>query len=595
MLSYEHRGLSAGSTRHYRVAAINSGGRGSYSDPASATTLPAAPTGLVAMVVSDAEVALTWQPPTNPGGAAITGYQLWYSEDKDGPWIDLGTTSDGSILSYSHIGLDRGTAYYYRVAAINSGGRGSYTDPPVSATTYDVPSVPMGLAAVTVSRDRIDVEWEAPDSDGGTPITGYQLQVSEDGGTTFSNLYRTNGTILSYEHRGLSAGSTRHYRVAAINSGGRGSYSDPASATTLPAAPTGLVAMVVSDAGVALTWQPPTNPGGAAITGYQLWYSEDKDGPWIDLGTTSDGSILSYSHIGLDRGTAYYYRVAAINSGGRGSYSEPASATTLPAAPTGLVAMVVSDAEVALTWQPPGNDGGVAITGYQLQVSEDGGTTFSNLYRTNGTILSYEHRGLSAGSTRHYRVAAINSGGRGPYTALVSVKTFDVPAAPTDLVAMAVGETQINLSWLPPSDDGGVPITGYQIGCSTNGGTTYNDLEIVSDVSYQHRGLSPGTTYHYRVVAINGIGMSDYSLPVAFRSESVSLCPNPTSDELHIKLPTEGVYAVRLCTLAGQLLLHRQVQGSCMLFLSGFQEGVYVVDIQGQDGYRSAYRLLLTR
>ena len=531
ILSYEHRGLPAGSARHYRVAAINSGGTGSYTDPpVSATTydVPSVPVDLVAMALSRDRIDVEWEAPDSDGGTPITDYQLWYSEDKDGPWIDLGTTSDGS---YSHIGLDRGTAYYYRVAAINEVDVGSYTDPPVSATTYDVPSVPMGLAAVTVSRDRIDVEWEAPDSDGGTPITGYQLQVSEDGGTTFSNLYRTNGTILSYEHRGLSAGSTRHYRVAAINSGGRGSYSDPASATTLPAAPTGLVAMVVSDAGVALTWQPPTNPGGAAITSYQLWYSEDKDGPWIDLGTTSDGSILSYSHIGLDRGTAYYYRVAAINSGGRGSYTDPpVSATTydVPSVPMGLAAVTVSRDRIDVEWEAPDSDGGTPITGYQLQVSEDGGTTFSNLYRTAGTMLSYEHGGLPAGSTRHYRVAAINIEGRGLYSDPASATTL--PAAPTGLVAMVVSDAEVALTWQPPTNPGGAAITGYQLQVSEDGGTIFSNLYRTNGtmLSYEHGGLPAGSTRHYRVAAINGGGRGSYSSSVSVTTSVTMLSAAPT-------------------------------------------------------------------
>ena len=84
--------------------------------------------------------------------------------------------------------------------------------------------------AAAVDATQIDLSAIAPASDGGAAITGYQWQVSEDG-TTFVDL--VGATALTYSHTGLSDGDTRHYRIAAITSVGRGAYNDPAvSATT---------------------------------------------------------------------------------------------------------------------------------------------------------------------------------------------------------------------------------------------------------------------------------------------------------------------------------------------------------------------------
>ena len=75
----------------------------------------------------------------------------------------------------------------------------------------------------------------------------FRLQdpVSTDGGRTYGDLAADTGsTATTYAHMGLTGGTTRHYRVAAINSAGTGVFSEAANATTVtvtvPGAPTGL-------------------------------------------------------------------------------------------------------------------------------------------------------------------------------------------------------------------------------------------------------------------------------------------------------------------------------------------------------------------
>ena len=82
------------------------------------------------------------------------------------------------------------------------------------------------------------------------------------------------------------------------------------------------------------------------------------------------------------------------------------------------------------------------------------------------------------------------------------------PGAPAGLTATANGQTQIDLSWTAPSDDGGAAIAGYKIEVSTDG-SSWSDL--VADTgstttSYSHTGLTAGATRHYRVSAINSAG-----------------------------------------------------------------------------------------
>ncbi len=99
-------------------------------------------------------------------------------------------------------------------------------------TPHNPPGAPKGLTAAGNGQTRIDLSWSAPPSDGGATITGYRIEVSEDRSTWTDLVANTGNVATTYSHTGLTAGTTRHYQVSAINSAGTGPASNIATGNT---------------------------------------------------------------------------------------------------------------------------------------------------------------------------------------------------------------------------------------------------------------------------------------------------------------------------------------------------------------------------
>ena len=137
----------------------------------------------------------------------------------------------------------------------------------------------------------------------------------------------------------------------------------------------------------------------------------------------NEDSDTIYIHIGLTGSTVYYYRVRGVNEHGSGRWSAVADATTgaqtvpvpvavSPGAPTDLTASAGATA-VALAWTAPVG----VVTGYEVEGSDrsDGGWQGVDPAHS-GTDTRYSDTELDAGTTRYYRVRAVNDAGSGEWS-----------------------------------------------------------------------------------------------------------------------------------------------------------------------------------
>jgi hypothetical protein len=306
---------------------------------------PSAPQNLNATISSPTTINLRWAAPSSSGGSAITSYNIYRSTTPGDEGTTPITSVNGSILSHNDTGLTTEQTYYYTVTAVNSIGE-SIPSNEASATptsTATVPQPPTNLSVTATSPSQINLSWTAPTNNGGSEITGYQIERSTDSGSTWSTLVANTGsTSTKYSDTGLHPSTAFTYRVSAINSAGTSSPSNTASATTssnttIPSSPTGLNATAISSSQINLSWTAPSNNGGSAITGYYIERSTDNGNTWSSLIPDTSSTATTYNDTGLSPSTTYAYRVSAINSVGTSLPSDTSSATTKIVTSTGIV------------------------------------------------------------------------------------------------------------------------------------------------------------------------------------------------------------------------------------------------------------------
>jgi len=510
-------GLTNGTSYLFDVAAINGVGASAYSDPTSAVVpsgLPGTPTGVSASG-GNGQATVSWTAPS-ANGSAITGYAVRYSTDSGAHWTSAGAAVAGSPTTVT--GLGNGTSYVFDVAAVNANGTGNYSSASSAVTPSTTPATP-AFATVTPGNGSVSLTWTAP-ANGGSAITGYAVETSSDDGAHWSAPLASalTSTATSATVTGLTNGTGYAFRIAATNANGTGSFSDPSSAVTplaVPDAPTAVT--VTGDNGSAtVSWTAPAD-NGDPITAYEVRYSTDSGTSWTSAGTAYASSPVTVT--GLSNGTAYVFDVAASNSAGQGAFSAASGSVTpatVPGAPT-QVAGSAGDGQVSVSWTAPSSNGGNAISGYDVEWSTDGGTTWSAplaaAQSSTSTVASVT--GLTNGTAYVFRVAAINGVGTGAFSGSSSgVTPATVPGTPTAAGATS-SDQSATVSWTAPAN-GGSAITSYDVRYSTDGGTSWTSLGVAYAGSPAVvSGLTNGTSYRFDVAAINGVGASSYSDPTS--------------------------------------------------------------------------------
>lgn len=84
------------------------------------------------------------------------------------------------------------------------------------------PSAPTHpLIGKSISRDSVELSWQPPEDDGGSPITGYLIEKRDVSRTMWARVEKTDGSTLKLLVKNLNEGKELLFRVSAINKQGQ--------------------------------------------------------------------------------------------------------------------------------------------------------------------------------------------------------------------------------------------------------------------------------------------------------------------------------------------------------------------------------------
>jgi len=448
-------------------------------DPASVTPLPiisgpSAPTEITASIVNT-NVYLTWNAPIYSGGAGttISNYFVHYSDlSSNGPWTNISNTMYVTTNATIPLSLlSSNTTYYFQVAALNSAYMpGQWSGSASITTAPGPPTAPVTAPTITsviIANSRIELYWTPPTDMGGSPITSCRIHYVGEAHSGY--WHPPDGDISSPYILPNSSAMFYTFTMTALNAIGESPTSSPMSTPFLaPFSPTN-IQIVSGNEQVQILWDPPMHIGGTPVTSYSIQYSLDnsswttRDVSGVDITTNVSSPIYSTYISGLSPDTEYWFKMAAANIVGTGSYaiSTPPTIKTLMTTPTSLQELANDSSSILIQWLQPNNIINSTITDYIVQYSSDNKNTWTTFTHITHIVPQYTSVGfggfwdasinvtdLSSNTSYYFRVSPVFASGaisNYGYSTTPYITAADVPTG-LDVSANAV---QISLSWNP--------------------------------------------------------------------------------------------------------------------------------------------------
>ncbi|NIM12420.1 MAG: hypothetical protein GTO45_09925 [Candidatus Aminicenantes bacterium] len=517
--------VAPNTTYHYRVVATNANGSANGADM-TFTTLPLPPTAVTNAASSIGTTGATLNGTVNANDGSTTVTFQYGVDTSYGTMVTADqspvTGSTDTAVSKAITGLTNGITYHYRVVAVNAGGTTYGAD--MTFTTGATAPTAATDAASGVGSTSATLNGTVNANGDSTNVT-FEYGTSTDYDRTVNATPRTvtgsTNTAVNASVTTLTANTTYHYRVVAVNAGGT-TYGANMTFTTGPGpAVTTEAASAVGTSGATLNGTVNANNESTTVTfeyGLTTAYGTTLTADQSPVSGTIDTAV-SKTLTFLSASTTYHYRVVGQNASGT-TYGADMTFTTGaadPNAPTAVTnaAVSVGTSGATLSGTVGSKNQSTTVT-FEYGTDTNYGTTVvadqSPVINEFSVGVSTAITGLTSGTTYHYRVVAQNAFG----TAYGADMTFftSAPTAPTATTGAATSVSAVGatLNGTVNANNFTTTVT-FQYGTTTNYGTTVTaDQSPVTGasataVSKTITGLTPNTTYHYRVRA-QGFGTS---------------------------------------------------------------------------------------
>jgi titin len=225
--------LQPGSTYQYKVTATTRAGTGAAAQGSftALAILPSEPKSLTASAISDTSLKLSWSLPSSNGGAPITDYKIEMSGNGGVTWKTL-EHSPSNNLAFKVTGLPAGTKRMFRVSTVNSVGSSRIAAQITATTLGSAPSSPSELKVSSRTATTVTITWSQSQVVAGSPVRGFIIEFSKDGGNTWSTATNAVTKNLSSVISGFKSGTSYKIRVKSFNDVGTSGASNVVTVTT---------------------------------------------------------------------------------------------------------------------------------------------------------------------------------------------------------------------------------------------------------------------------------------------------------------------------------------------------------------------------
>jgi len=471
---------------------------------------------------------VVWQPPEDDGGSPILYYLLERVQGQGENWIQCGR-SPAPQTECKVTGLTQDKEYRVQVRAVNSLGESEplvYVDTFLTENPFSVPGAPGKPELKDWDSDHFDMKWTAPRNDGGTRITGYELEARHWREPIW---FRAGEVKMQLEHglvEGIELGSGYAVRVRAKNAGGFGPWSidsdqvickykalkpkvkllGPKDVTVKEGETVTLFAEIEGE-------PAPEADQIKWLVGNNQLFSDESNGIIIEC-TKESKSKLQFDAIARKDGGNVTCEVSNVH--GVAKMSLTLNVIGKPSAPEDrLLVSKISSSGCKLNWEPAKNSGGLPIE-YLVEKFAIGSDVWVKQGITSNTELLVND--LETGKEYDFRVLTVNEVGESEALQtsrpIIAKNQYTVSLPPSQPDVTDWNERAMSIRWNEPIDDGGMPITGYTVEARTTGGQwqIWETLDTPETVATMQK-LQKGQEYQFRVIATNKAGKSDPSHP----------------------------------------------------------------------------------
>ena len=525
----EFKSLSSEDSGCYEVIAENIAGLASAEIRLNVLDKPGKISNLAVESVTENSVSLIWMPPNFDGGCQISNYYVQMRETDSETWVDSSAVAVRPRIKINKLTL--GKEYQFRVSAVNRFGDGDFvvSEKVTVKFPFNKPGQPGIPCASRVSSDHVLLRWEKPVHDGGSPIVCYHVEMKDRNSILWRKANRMNIYDNSFKVVNLQSGLSYEFRVLAENAAGCGKPSqpsDPIVARDQISAPTAVEITGFTRTTVDLTWHKPENDGGSRITGYVVENREVPSGRWVKC---NFGNLIDcyYTANTLEEDKTYEFQVTAKNASG---------SVSAPSLPSEQVTCKDSFITPKIDLHEKMSETVVVKAGETVRLSasifgkpkpvvswsrnniELDSTPKTEIVRSDN-FTSLIIKDANRNDTGEYLLQANNTAGN--RSIVLTVKVLDRPGQPVGPLAITeVTSERCRISWRPPANDGGAPVSHYVVEKRETSRLAWTLAQSnIEGVTVKLSRLLKGNEYIFRVMAVNkhGVGPPLESIPVTAR------------------------------------------------------------------------------